>query len=241
VSKESDNAAFVGRFQGAVGLDEDEWAGIATNNALTDLLLRAGITAPEPAGDSLSLITVALVAEMFGASAATRKNIERYLPAIKAALRWAGLADLSMALVALATIRAETAGFELITEGVSQFNTTPGGEPFGRYDGRAALGNIRPGDGARFPGRGFVQLTGRGNYRDIGDIIGVDLEDSPELANEPRVAARILAAFLKFRQARIRAALRAGDLRQARRLVNGGSHGLEEFEAAYRAGERLLA
>jgi len=42
------NAAFVGRFQAALGLQEDRRAGDDTHNALTGLLLRAGVTAPEP-------------------------------------------------------------------------------------------------------------------------------------------------------------------------------------------------
>ena len=43
-----------------------------------------------------------------------------------------------------------------------------------------ALGNTEPGDGPRFKGRGFVQLTGRGNYRRAGQLLGIDLEAAPE-------------------------------------------------------------
>ena len=46
------------------------------------------------------------------------------------------------------------------------------GAPFALYDDR--LGN-QPGDGARFKGRGFVQLTGRYNYAKYGPVVGVDL------------------------------------------------------------------
>ncbi len=54
------------------------------------------------------------------------------------------------------------------------------------------LGNTRPGDGYRFRGRGFVQLTGRRNYELASRKLGLDLVDKPDLALEPNVAAHIL-------------------------------------------------
>jgi putative chitinase len=54
------------------------------------------------------------------------------------------------------------------------------------------MGNVNPGDGIRFAGRGFVQLTWRSNYRNAGRALGVDLEGNPDLALEPNVAARVL-------------------------------------------------
>lgn len=53
---------------------------------------------------------------------------------------------------------------------------------FKKYDGRADLGNNQPGDGLRFKGRGFVQLTGRRNYAKFSQILGVDLVGNPDLA-----------------------------------------------------------
>lgn len=54
------------------------------------------------------------------------------------------------------------------------------------------LGNTKPGDGARYCGRGYVQLTGRGNYRKAGAELNVPLEDNPDLAMDPKVAARVM-------------------------------------------------
>jgi putative chitinase len=56
----------------------------------------------------------------------------------------------------------------------------------------AELGNTEPGDGARFHGRGYVQLTGRRNYRTMGALLGVALVATPDLALDPMIAAEIL-------------------------------------------------
>jgi putative chitinase len=169
-------------------------------------------------------------------------NIETNLPLVLNALVPPDLADKPMILMALATIRAETAAFAPIAEGRSMYNTSPGGPPFDLYDHRADLGNLGPPDGERFRGRGFVQLTGRSNYALHGAAIGMGnrLIEDPDLACDPEIAARLLASFLKAHEADIRAALAANDLAAARRLVNGGSHGLDAFTAAYSTGLPLV-
>jgi peptidoglycan L-alanyl-D-glutamate endopeptidase CwlK len=88
-----------------------------------------------------------------------------------------------------------------------------------------------------------VQLTGRDNYGRYGAAIGLGdrLLHDPELASDAQIAARLLAAFLKDKALAIKRALLEGDLRHARRLVNGGSHGLARFTDAYRRGEALIA
>lgn len=166
-------------------------------------------------------------------------NVRRYLPYVTAALQAAGLTDRPMVLAALGTIRAETEGFVPISEYPSQFNTLPGQPAFSAYEGRANLGNTQPGDGAKFRGRGFVQLTGRANYTTYSERIGVDLLTQPDLANAPEVAAALLALFLADRAARMRKALPAGlagkskDFLAARKLVNGGSHGVDRFWSVF--------
>ncbi len=151
-------------------------------------------------------------------------------------------ADKSMVVMALGAIRAETGSFQPIDEFQSRFNTPPGGPPFALYDNRADLGNQGPPDGENFKGRGFVQLTGRANYLQIGNAIGLcdQLIQNPDLANDPDIAAKILAAFLGSKEDQIRQALEAGDLREARKLVNGGTHGLADFEDAFQRGQALL-
>jgi predicted chitinase len=65
------------------------------------------------------------------------------------------------------------------------------------YEGRSDLGNTQPGDGPRFKGRGFVQLTGRVNYADWSNRLGQDLTSNPERVSEPAIAARILVQGMR--------------------------------------------
>lgn len=59
------------------------------------------------------------------------------------------------------------------------------------------LGNTEPGDGERYCGRGYVQITGRDNYRRLSAPAGVDLETFPELALGPHVAFRIMSRGMR--------------------------------------------
>lgn len=163
-----------------------------------------------------------------------RANVATYWPPVQEALRAALLESPRLVAYAIGTIAAETAGFVPLREMVSKFNTQlPQGQRFGLYEGRRDLGNTEPGDGARFCGRGFIQLTGRANYAKYGDRVGVDLLANPDQANEPNLAAQLLALFIADRAEAIDTALRASDFALARRLVNGGRHGLDRFERAY--------
>lgn len=186
-------------------------------------------------------VTIEAVSQMFPHTPVG--NIKRNLPPVLTALEGAQLTDQPMVLMALATIRAETEGFEPVAEGRSRFNTSPNGHPFDLYDNRRDLGNRGKPDGERFRGRGYVQLTGRDNYQRYGKAIGLgsDLIRDPELASDPAIAGRLLAAFLADRDVAIRQALAEDDLRHARRLVNGGSHGLDRFTEAYEIGTQVIA
>lgn len=65
------------------------------------------------------------------------------------------------------------------------------------YEGRDDLGNNRDGDGPLFKGRGFVQLTGRRNYTDWKNRLGIDIVSHPEKVMEPEIAAKILVQGMK--------------------------------------------
>jgi putative chitinase len=62
------------------------------------------------------------------------------------------------------------------------------------------LGNLRPGDGRRYKGRGPIQLTGRANYREAGRELGLDLEGNPTRAASPDVGFRIAGWYWKKRR-----------------------------------------
>ena len=59
------------------------------------------------------------------------------------------------------------------------------------------MGNDKPGDGFKYRGRGYIQLTGKDNYKSMGKAIGVDLVNNPDLANDPKYASRIMSVYLK--------------------------------------------
>lgn len=92
------------------------------------------------------------------------------------------------------------------------------------------MGNVNPGDGALFAGRGFVQLTWRSNYRKASEKTGYPLEGNPDLAMRPDIAAQIMRcgmeggwftgkAFKHYLPAHGPAS--AGDFLSARRIING--------------------
>lgn len=56
------------------------------------------------------------------------------------------------------------------------------------YEGRKDLGNIQPGDGVRFKGRGLIQITGRNNYQAVGNALGVNLLINPTLLGGKNVS-----------------------------------------------------
>ena len=221
-------------FQKSKGLLADGIAGPRTFAAM-------GLTKSSKLPSVVNKVTPTIVSKMF--PYAPVDNIKKYLPAVLKALEDEDLGDKNMVLMALATIRAETGRFQPIDEGKSKYNTSPGGHPFDLYDNRADLGNRGKGDGDKFKGRGFIQLTGRSNYTKFSKKLGLgtQLVKNPDRANDPDIAAKILALFLKDKEARIKEALLENDLRRARRLVNGGSHGLADFTDAFNIGNSLIA
>lgn len=218
-------------FQRSEGLAADGVVGPATAAAL-----HLGAVPDMPS--VIPGVTVAVVSQLFPVTPIG--NIRTSLPNVLSAMLQANLPDKVMILMALGTIRAETESFLPVSEGLSRFNTSPSGHPFDLYDNAKDLGNTGPPDGANFCGRGFVQLTGRLNYTLYGREVGQDLVNQPELANDPVIASVLLARFLSDREDRIREAIAAQNLAQARQLVNGGSHGLPAFSDTFTRGMNLL-
>ena len=93
---------------------------------------RSVVPTPHSQNDATAKFTITVVSKMF--FDARSSNIQAHLPNVLTALKSQNLSDRNMILMALATIRAETAGFVPISEGQSRFNTARGGPPFGLYD-----------------------------------------------------------------------------------------------------------
>jgi len=94
------------------------------------------------------------------------------------------------------------------------------------YEGRRDLGNTQSGDGRRYKGRGYVQITGRTNYRDWSRRLGVDLVGNPNAAKDPATAAKILVGGMKmgtFTGKKLDDYINGSktDFTGARRIVNG--------------------
>lgn len=94
------------------------------------------------------------------------------------------------------------------------------------YEGRADLGNIQPGDGKRYKGRGPIQLTGRANYRAFGREIGIDFEAHPEMVAFPSVGLMAAVRYWNSRGLNVKAD--SDDLIGITKAINGGHNGLED-------------
>jgi putative chitinase len=94
------------------------------------------------------------------------------------------------------------------------------------YEGRKDLGNTEPGDGRRYKGRGIIQLTGRANYREYGNALGIDLENNPERALEPEVS--VLTALEYWKKKKLNALADKDDVLTITKRINGGTNGLDD-------------
>lgn len=167
-------------------------------------------------------------------------NAEKYYPKILEYLVKRGKNTVAFQVALLATIGVECGTFEPKHEGWylkwsepvrrKYFNT--------QYSNRADLGNLGGNDGYMYRGRGFVQLTGRANYRKYGKKIGIDLENNPELALTPENSTAILVEYAIDHGLDVWAsrAYNQSDSfeeefcwRKVRLLVNGGYRHYKEF------------
>lgn len=96
------------------------------------------------------------------------------------------------------------------------------------YEGRRDLGNTRPGDGPRYRGRGLIQITGRANAREYGDLLGQPFEDRPELMEQFPAALEVSLVYWQNRS--INEPADEDNIRRVTKLINGGYNGLEDRE-----------
>ncbi|WP_151982401.1 MULTISPECIES: glycoside hydrolase family 19 protein [Acinetobacter] len=122
---------------------------------------------------------------------------------------------------------------------------------FDKYDvGKLAvrLGNtdLADGDGFKYRGRGFVQITGLDNYQRFSTLLNIDLINNPDLALDPNIAAKIMIIGMKngmFTGKKLSDYIYQSkkDYISARRIINGTDKALliagyaDTFEKALRS------
>ena len=99
------------------------------------------------------------------------------------------------------------------------------------YGNRMGNGDEHSGDGYRYRGRGYIQLTGKSNYEACGDDLEVDLTENPDYLTTPVGAARSAAWFWDSRD--LNDLADAGDIKTCTKKINGGFIGLEERMELY--------
>lgn len=147
---------------------------------------------------------------------ANQKAAREHFPGILAECQKQGVTDKAQIAYILATTVHESGAGAHLEEFASG----------SAYEGRSDLGNNQSGDGVRFKGRGYVQVTGRNNYTDWSRRLGIDLVGNPEKAEDPAIAARILVQGMKegtFTGKKLSDYIGNGktDFNGARRIVNG--------------------
>jgi putative chitinase len=149
--------------------------------------------------------------------------------ALAPAFRRYGITTRLRAAAAVAQFCHESAGFRTTTEFAS------GQE----YEGRRDLGNTHPGDGARFKGRGYIQITGRFNYTAASRAFGVDFISHPELLAAPKWAA--MASCYWWSAHGCSALADAGAFIALTRRINGGVNGLADRQMFYARALRVAS
>jgi putative chitinase len=115
-----------------------------------------------------------------------------------------------------------------------------GPDYFKKYDGRKDLGNTQPGDGAKFAGRGLIQVTGRDNYAKASKALFGDdrLLRTPELLEQPEWAAKSAVWYWTTRN--LNALADADRFTDLTKSINGGTNGLDDRKERYRLALSVL-
>ncbi len=94
------------------------------------------------------------------------------------------------------------------------------------YEGRKDLGNVKPGDGVRYKGRGLIQITGRANYKQISDATGIDFIGHPDWMELPQWA--VMSACWWWDNRGLNRLADKDALTLITQRINGGTNGLQD-------------
>lgn len=100
------------------------------------------------------------------------------------------------------------------------------------YGNRMGNGDEDSGDGYRYRGRGFIQLTGKNNYKAFADAMGMSLDEAVDYLSTAEGAAMSAAWFWDMRN--LNADADRGDVVTVTKKINGGTIGLHERQALYK-------
>lgn len=106
------------------------------------------------------------------------------------------------------------------------------------YEGRKDLGNTQQGDGVKYKGRGFIQLTGRSNYSKFQSYSMQPVLEKPELLEEPELCVDVTMWFWETHGLNVLAD--QDNLKAIRRKINGGYRGLAECEKYLKRAKEAL-
>lgn len=144
-----------------------------------------------------------------------------------AAMHVCGITNARRAALFIATVAHESGGFLYRREIWGPTDAQRG------YEGRRDLGNTVKGDGKRYMGRGFIQITGRANYRAAGKALGIDLVSHPSRLERRDLA--VLSAAWWWMNAGCNQLADTGGLILVTRRVNGGLNGYADRRRRYTA------
>lgn len=99
------------------------------------------------------------------------------------------------------------------------------------YEGRKDLGNTSLGDGARYKGRGLIQITGRANYSRLASDLKIACVEKPELLETPENACRSAGWF--WSKNSLNKYADSGDFVWLTKRINGGTNGLADRQELY--------
>lgn len=140
------------------------------------------------------LNNIATVASQRDSSGRYSTNFERAKQTAKAlleAINKYGIKDKNYIAYILATTQYETNFGGKMDEWADGSDYDISVNPAMAYE----LGNTNVGDGTRYKGRGFVQITGRGNYQEHTDRLGIDLISNPEIVQYDDSIAADIAVY----------------------------------------------
>lgn len=106
------------------------------------------------------------------------------------------------------------------------------------YGGRMGNGDEESGDGWRYRGRGLLQVTGRDNYRRVGEALGLSLLAEPGLLLEPLNAVRSAGFFWATNGLNEFADRQMFEV--ITRRINGGTHGMPARLRYYETAKAVL-